>query len=158
IARRNLREARCCPQAPLASGIATARRQSGLDTTDQRAAKVRPVREGLRAVAQANNLVGVELYRRLAQQRNNQFLSPASIFAGLATVIDGTAGETRAQMASASHFDPVDARLKKGMREFAALLSATDRNCRLMTANRLWVRKGFPLEKLLRQSYRDTTG
>lgn len=72
------------------------------------ALSVAPTRgAGFGPAAKATNKFGIDLYRNLAQDGdNNLCLSPYSISCALAMTLDGAAGETRREMASVLHLDP----------------------------------------------------
>ncbi|HVS53545.1 MAG TPA: serpin family protein [Opitutaceae bacterium] len=75
--------------------------------------------------ASATNQVGLDLFRRLApqKQQSNLVLSPYSIASALALVYAGADGTTRAEMARALHFASDDQSMQAG---FATLRASLD--------------------------------
>src|SRR5215218_3256893 len=100
---------------------------------------------------------GVELYRRVAADPGNIFLSPAGISMALGMVHSGAEGETAAEMASALRYPAAGAR--EGMADLLARLPIAAEGRRLDVANALWVQQSFPLKPdFLEQVRRDYGG
>lgn len=87
---------------------------------------------------------GVELYRRLAAEPGNIFLSPASISMALGMVHAGAEGETAAEMALALRYPAAGAH--EGMADLLRRLPIAAEGRRLDIANALWVQQSFPLK------------
>jgi serpin B len=96
-------------------------------------------------VAQASTLFCLDLYASLQPQEGNIFFSPCSISSALAMTYAGARGLTRSQMARVMRF-PLEqeeffaayAVMEKGMHEHAG-----SANVQLMSANALWVQRGY---------------
>jgi serpin B len=103
---------------------------------------------GDRAAAVAGNSeFAADLYARLAEQKGNLFLSPASISTALAMTYAGARGETASEMAQTLHFTLDQHRLHPAI---AGLLNDLDaggatNGYQLDVANALWVQQGFTL-------------
>lgn len=87
---------------------------------------------------------GVELYRRLAAEPGNLFLSPASVSMALGMVYAGAEGETAAEMAQALRYPAAGA--NEGMADLLRRLPIAAEGRRLDIANALWVQQTFPLK------------
>lgn len=97
-------------------------------------------------VVQANNAFAVDIYRALAGEEGNLFLSPFSISTAFAMLHAGARGETESQMAQVFHFPQDQSRMHDA---FHALLVSLNRGIdfggyRLDVANQLWGQVGFP--------------
>jgi serpin B len=103
----------------------------------------------LTSVVTSNNQFAVDLYRKLSADETgkNIFVSPFSISTALAMTYEGSAGNTRAQMAAVFHFNQSDAERQTG---FADLMAATrpgpGKHYKLEVANALWGQKGYHFE------------
>lgn len=95
------------------------------------------------SVAAGQTEFGVELYRRLAAEPGNLFLSPASISMALGMVYAGAEGETAAEMASALRYPRAGAH--EGMAALLRDLPIAREGRRLSIANALWVQQSFGL-------------
>ena len=136
-----------------ACGVPGAERNGEAGETQREAAV--PPAEPPADVARGQAEFGVALYRHLASQPGNIFVSPASISTALAMVHAGAEGETAAEMASALRYPEGDLPAAMG-----ALLDRlpVDAEGRILTlANALWVQEGFPLQpdylELVRRHY-----
>jgi serpin B len=90
-------------------------------------------------VVKGNNRFGFDLYRRLASQDGNLFLSPFSISTALAMTSAGAKGETADQMTRVLHFPPQEElhpALARLMHEINA--GGEKKAFQLSTANALW--------------------
>ena len=96
-------------------------------------------------VAQGANAFGVDLYRRLAAERGNIFVSPVSLSTAFGPVFAGARGETAAQIARTLHFPAADDRLHPQQAALLAALTIDREGRRLAIANALWVQRGFAL-------------
>jgi serine protease inhibitor len=98
---------------------------------------------------------GVELYRRLAAEPGNLFLSPAGVSMALGMVYAGAEGETAAEMAAALRYPGAGAH--EGMADLLRRLPIAAEGRRLDLANALWVQQDFPLKpaflELVRSHY-----
>ncbi|HEY5079460.1 MAG TPA: serpin family protein, partial [Opitutaceae bacterium] len=109
--------------------------------------------------AKSTAALGVDLYRLLAPQEGNLFLSPYSITEALALVSDGAAGKTQGEILHALHWSGPQ---KDMAAAFAALERQLDMAARdganLSVANGLWYQRGgAPVESFLevaRDDYR----
>jgi serine protease inhibitor len=87
---------------------------------------------------------GIDLYRRLAAEPGNIFLSPASISMALGMVHAGAEGETAAEMAGALRYPQAGAH--EGMAVLLKGLPIEKEGRRLSIANALWVQQGLALK------------
>lgn len=112
------------------------------------------------AAASATNKFGVDLYRSLAQDgENNICLSPYSISCALAMTLDGAAGVTRSEMAGVLHLDaqtdadPSFAALHRSLNEIGPETVRIARDSKknggpsdpitIAVANRLYLQAGY---------------
>ncbi len=88
-----------------------------------------------------------DLYRKVAAANpgRNVFLSPSSARWALGMAYAGSAGSTRNDMAAVLGAGPVAANLETESKRIASLLSA-DPKVKLLVANGLWLKKGFPFK------------
>jgi serpin B len=89
------------------------------------------------------NEFAFEIYRELAEENKNVFLSPYSIHTCLSMVYEGARGETEEEMREVLNLPgesgirrPAFAKLQKELNE--------NREVKLKTANALWPQKGYP--------------
>lgn len=100
-----------------------------------------------------------DLYRKVAASNpdKNVFISPSSARWALGMAYAGSAGGTRDDMAAVLGARPVAENLKAESARIASLLGA-DPKVKLLVANGLWLKKGFPFKEsfvsAVRQSYR----
>ena len=99
-------------------------------------------------LTEAASRFSFKLYDQILKQRNrnNTFVSPASVMLCLAMAYNGADGTTRQAMARALEIDAMS--LDDVNRAFADLRSAlapTDPKIQVKIANSLWARKGFDL-------------
>jgi serpin B len=87
---------------------------------------------------------GVDLYRRLAADPGNVFLSPASISMALGMVYAGAEGETGAEMARALRYPASGAH--EGMAGLLRKLPIDSKGRRVSIANALWIQEDFALK------------
>jgi serpin B len=97
------------------------------------------------SVVQGSNAFGVDLYRRLAEERGNVFVSPVSLSSAFGPVLAGARGETAAEIARTLHFPAADDRLHPQQAALLAALTVDREGRRLAVANALWVQRGFRL-------------
>ena len=112
------------------------------------AAVVEPVEAAARAhpAAFANRVFGLALYRRLAAQPGNVFLSPISLAGAFGPVAAGAQGETRAAVGRALELPNDDATLHRDLGGLLRTLESDRDGARVSIANGLWVMKGFALK------------
>ena len=108
------------------------------------AAQAQAGKTAMAAVVTSENVFAFDLYDRLnGDGRENVFLSPFSVANALGMTLEGSAGETRRQMAAVLHLGETDAARQAG---FAALLEATKagpgKHYELTVANALWAQTG----------------
>ncbi|KIL39132.1 hypothetical protein SD70_22145 [Gordoniibacillus kamchatkensis] len=112
-------------------------------------------------VAQATNAFGLELARRLTEERPgaNVIVSPTSLMQALAMTWNGAAGETRAAMSKTLRLEGglTADDVNRSERALTELLQKSSPGVQLMTANSLWLQKGWPFRKdyldTMQQSY-----
>jgi serpin B len=101
-----------------------------------------------KAVVQAANQFGVDLYGRVSNQPGNLFLSPYSVDTALAMVLAGARGPTAAQMSATLHLPalkPADLQAAFGdlIRRYQA--SKAEQGYELHVANALWAAQNAAL-------------
>ncbi len=108
------------------------------------------------AVIDSANRFGLELYRLLAEQReDNLFLSPYSVYTALAMTLEGARGETAEQMRTVLHAPApagpgpegegsVNPDLHAALGALQARFNADDRPYELHVANALWGEQTMP--------------
>lgn len=97
----------------------------------------------IEAVVVGNNSFAFDLYRELAREEGNLFLSPYSISSALAMTYAGAHGETANQMAATLHFDVTQERLHPAFSSLTEMLTDTGKNYQLVVANALWGQTGY---------------
>jgi len=92
------------------------------------------------SVAGRNNAFAIDLYKALAGEDGNLFLSPHSVSTAFAMAYAGARGKTAAQMSGALHFDPNQKAFHVAYRTYLAQVkkSARTKGCELRLANALW--------------------
>lgn len=107
-------------------------------------------------VAAGNGDFGTALYKRLAGEPGNVFVSPVSIAGAFGPVAAGARGETLAAIERAMHF-PGGAALHPALGGILRDLERERDGATLSIANALWVMEGFPLKpefaRIGRQDY-----
>lgn len=98
------------------------------------------------AVAQGNAAFGVSLYKRLAGQPGNLFISPISIAGAFGPVIAGAEGETANAIAATLRFPAAGPALHPALGGLLRNLKRTQEGATLSIANALWVQQGFALK------------
>ena len=102
-------------------------------------------------ISRANNSFAVDLYARLAEERQteNLFFSPTSIETALAMTYAGARGSTAGQMAKVLHLPPEAQSIHQDFGSFLKQLNAAKtaegktRGYELTVANALWGQKGY---------------
>ncbi len=107
--------------------------------------------EAARATANSNAAFGWDLYRRIAAEEGNVFVSPHSISVALAMVYAGAAGDTAAEMAKTLRYDVPPAQLHAAFNALALSLEEADKAAsgkkepfRLSVVNSAWAQKDHP--------------
>jgi len=92
------------------------------------------------SVTGRNNAFAIDLYKALAGEDGNLFLSPHSVSTAFAMAYAGARGKTAAQMSGALHFDPNQKAFHVAYRTYLAQVkkSARTKGCELRLANALW--------------------
>ena len=109
--------------------------------------------EHVAVVAEATNKFALDLHKFLANRdqyaNDNLFYSPASLLIAFAMTCYGARGNTAAEIMEILHVASVSSPdLNKSMKKFIDSLNKTsDKNNKLLTANRLFVQKGFEILK-----------
>lgn len=99
------------------------------------------------SLVEGNRAFGLALYRRLAAEPGNQFLSPISIAGAFGPVTAGAEGETRAEIARALGFPGGGgAGLHPALGGLLRGLEREQPGATLSIANALWVQRGFALK------------
>lgn len=94
-------------------------------------------------VVSGNTAFAVDLYRMLAKEPGNLFLSPASLSSALAMTYAGARGETANEMARVLHFPDDQANLHAAMAALTKEFNAKSKGFELTVANALWGQKGY---------------
>ncbi|HWH22588.1 MAG TPA: serpin family protein [Allosphingosinicella sp.] len=109
-----------------------------------------------RSVVEGSTQFGIDLYKRLAEQGGNVFLSPTSLTTAFGLAYAGARGLTAEEMRRVVHYpagESVHGELGALLRQYAI----DGQGQRLAVANALWVQSGFPIEQsylgLVRQHY-----
>ncbi|WP_426448936.1 serpin family protein [Paenibacillus sp. S-38] len=112
-------------------------------------------------IAEAHNAFGLELHRKLVEERpgTNVFLSPYSVASALSMVYHGADGATRSEIGRVLQAAelPVD-EWNRGSRILRDLLEHSGEAVHLNVANSVWVRKGVPLRESFLDRNRDDYG
>lgn len=93
------------------------------------------------------------MYSRLAEESNNTFLSPYSIYTALSMTYEGARGKTAEGMRDALRLPEENGVRRPAFADFHKELN-TDRTVELNTANALWPQENFPF----REEYLETVG
>jgi len=110
------------------------------------------------AATSSSNEFGVDLYRRLADQKGNVFFSPLSIETALAMAQAGARGQTADEMAAVLRFRLPREKIHAGFADLIRELSGgRNDGFTLAVANAMWGQKGYPFnaayQELLRKHY-----
>jgi serpin B len=98
------------------------------------------------SVARGNAAMGLELYKRLAAEPGNVFISPISIAGAFGPVVAGAQGETRLAIASALRFPAGGGEaLHPQLGGILKRLERTGEGTTVSIANALWVKQGYQL-------------
>ncbi|MDZ4690444.1 serpin family protein [Terricaulis sp.] len=100
----------------------------------------------------------VALYRALAADRGNQFVSPYSVLSAFTLLYPGARGQTSAEMASTFGFDPTVATEIARARAVSAALAAQAGGSEFTTANAAWVERTMGLRADYARTIRDELG
>lgn len=117
-----------------------------------------PVSAAERAASAASNEFAFDFYRRLSHAEGNRFFSPISLSIGLAMLSRGASGDTQREILGVAHFDRAPQEVSGGLAELRNRLVSGGKGDQVRLANRLWIEKGFPLDRGFRQSLRDDFG
>lgn len=93
----------------------------------------------------SNDPFDVALYRAIAAQPGNQFVSPYSVASAFALLYPGARGQTAAELATALRFDPDVARQTAATRATRDALAAQTGGSEFTTANAAWVERTMSL-------------
>lgn len=101
-----------------------------------------------KSVLDASNHFALTLFERTsaAAPGGNVFISPLSVSMSLGMVLNGAAGETRAQMQRTLGFGEAElADVQSGYRDLSALLRGLDRTTSFEIANSIWYKLEYPI-------------
>lgn len=93
--------------------------------------------------AESNNRFAVDLFRELASESDNVFISPWSISVALSMVYEGAKGNTRDEMMQTLHLCQDDEYRKTSMKDAVETIKKGEYE--LSTANAIWPQMGYPL-------------
>jgi serpin B len=94
-------------------------------------------------IVDAANGFCFELYARLAENKDNLFFSPYSIWTCLAMTYEGARTQTQTQMQKVLHM-PTDKHMRRrSIRDLLLILNAPDASYQLNTANALWAQHDY---------------
>jgi serpin B len=94
-------------------------------------------------LVQGANEFAFEIYRKLAQEDKNVFLSPYSIYTCLSLVYEGARGKTEKEMREVLNLPEENDIRRSAFAEFHKELNE-NRTVKLKTANALWPQKNYP--------------
>lgn len=109
-------------------------------------------------VAIANRAFGVALYRRLAAEPGNVFLSPISLAGAFGPVAAGARGDTRAAIGRVLELPKADPTLHRDLGGLLRSLESDSDGARVTIANSLWLMKGYPVKPAFVAVARDNYG
>ena len=99
-------------------------------------------------VAEAINAFAVDLYPKLADEKDNSLFSPYSISVALAMTYAGARGDTETQMAKVLHFADQGQGIHPLMSQFSReLLGSGLKGGKIAVANSLWGQAGYSFSK-----------
>jgi serpin B len=105
-----------------------------------------PSLEEIRSEAKANRAFGVRLYKQLAKEPGNVFISPVSIAAAFGPVAAGARGETATAVGRALGFRPDPKLLPRRVGGLLRALRTEGDGAKVSIANALWVTERHPLK------------
>ena len=94
-------------------------------------------------IVDAANGFCFELYARLAENKENIFFSPYSIWTCLAMTYEGSRAETQAQMQQVLHMPTDKHTRRRSIRDLLITLNAADASYQLNTAHALWAQRDY---------------
>ncbi|MBL8548835.1 MAG: serpin family protein [Hyphomonadaceae bacterium] len=100
----------------------------------------------------------VALYRALAAQPGNVFVSPLSVASAFALVYPGAHGQTETEIAAALGFDPSPATQATRTRALAQALASNNGGSQFTTANAAWVERTMALRAGYARTIREEVG
>ena len=100
----------------------------------------------------------VALYRQIASQPGNQFVSPYSVSAAFSLLYPGARGDTATEMAAVFGFDSTQATATEAARTKAIALRAQTGGSELSIANAAWVERTMALDPDYARSVSETLG
>lgn len=97
------------------------------------------------AIVHANNQLGLDLMQTIeADEQNNRFISPLSLFSALSMAYMGAEGETKEEMARMMHIESLeDDLVQKGHASLYHVLATMPEDMTLHNANALWIDEAF---------------
>jgi serpin B len=109
-------------------------------------------------VTAGSDAFDVALYRAVAAEPGNQFVSPYSVTSAFALLYPGARGETAAEMTATFGFDPSMATQTARTRALADALAAETGGSEFTSANAAWVERTMALRAEYARSIRDQLG
>ncbi|HLR15089.1 MAG TPA: serpin family protein [Bacillota bacterium] len=99
-------------------------------------------------IVEANNQLGTELLTTIeADEQNNRFISPVSLFSALSMAYMGSDGETKQEIAQTMHIgDLTDEEVKRGHASLYEILASMPEDLTLHHANALWIDHLYSIE------------
>src|SRR5690349_12598891 len=98
------------------------------------------------AIAKGNRDFGLSLYKQLAAEEGNVFISPVSIGAAFGPVAAGARADTRAAVGKVLRFPDDDAALHSGLGGMLTALKTDKDGASVSVANAMWLMKGFTVK------------
>jgi serpin B len=98
-------------------------------------------------ISTANNVFAFDMYSLIKNGDENIFFSPYSIFTTMAICYDGAEGSTKEQLSDACYYPLNKSFLEESSKEMVDTINSNNDYYSLETANALWVRNDYPLNK-----------
>jgi serpin B len=99
----------------------------------------------IKSAVESNNRFAFDLYSKLSEEGENLLFSPWSISTALAMTYEGARGKTAEEMAATLYLEKDDDIRRSSFAAVHKQLNHEDMECKLHTANALWVQKDFQL-------------
>jgi serpin B len=98
-------------------------------------------------ISTANNAFAFDMYSLIKNGDENIFFSPYSIFTTMSICYDGAEGSTKEQLSDACYYPLNKSILEESSKDIVDTINSNSDYYSLETANALWVRNDYPLNK-----------